>query len=285
MKKDLLLASNGVRKLAMSVVMLSLLVCCALFSPVNAYAQKGKQITGKVTDANGPMIGVTVSVKGMDTRATLTNFDGTYTIDVAGVADPSLEFTYIGYAPQTIAVGTKTVINVVMAEETKKIDEVVVTALGITRAEKSLGYAVSKVSGDDIAKTVSGNWLDGMNGKVAGMSFESAATGPAGSVRVTLRGESSLSHDNNEALFVVDGVPIGSEMTASGGTSEDADAPIDYGNGIGDLNPDDIASVSVLKGPAATALYGSRAQNGAVIITTKSGQKNKGIVLRIRSLS
>lgn len=277
MKKDLLLVSNGVRKLAMSVVMLSLLVCCALFSPVNAYAQKGKQVTGKVTDANGPMIGVTVSVKGMDTRATLTNFDGTYTIDVAGVADPALEFTYIGYAPQTIAVGSKTVIDVVMAEETKKIEEVVVTALGITRAEKSLGYAVSKVSGDDIAKTVSGNWLDGMNGKVAGMSFESAATGPSGSVRVTLRGESSLSHDNNEALFVVDGVPIGSEMTASGGTSEDADAPIDYGNGIGDLNPDDIASVSVLKGPAATALYGSRAQNGAVIITTKSGQKNKGI--------
>lgn len=277
MKKDLLLASNGVRKLAMSVVMLSLLVCCALFSPVNAYAQKGKQVTGKVTDANGPMIGVTVSVKGMDTRATLTNFDGTYTIDVAGVADPSLEFTYIGYAAQTVPVGSKTVIDVVMAEETKKIEEVVVTALGITRAEKSLGYAVSKVSGDDIAKTVSGNWLDGMNGKVAGMSFESAATGPSGSVRVTLRGESSLSHDNNEALFVVDGVPLGSDNTASGADNESADAPIDYGNGIGDLNPDDIASVSVLKGPAATALYGSRAQNGAVIITTKSGQKNKGI--------
>lgn len=278
MKRDLLLVSNGVRKLVMTVVTLSLLVCCALFSPASVYAQgKGKMVTGKVTDARGPMIGVTISVKGLATRAALTDLDGNYSIDIAGVADPVLEFTYVGYQSQEIAVGARTQINVTMVESTQKIDEVVVTALGITRAEKSLGYAVSKVSGDDIASTVSGNWLDGMNGKVAGMSFESAATGPAGSVRVTLRGESSLSHDNNEALFVVDGVPLGNEKTASGGANDSDDAPIDYGNGVGDLNPDDIASVSVLKGPAATALYGSRAQNGAVIITTKSGSKQKGI--------
>ncbi|MBQ1202075.1 MAG: TonB-dependent receptor plug domain-containing protein, partial [Alistipes sp.] len=262
----------------MTVVTLSLLVCCALFSPASVYAQgKGKMVTGKVTDARGPMIGVTISVKGLATRAALTDLDGNYSIDVAGVADPVLEFTYVGYQSQEVPVGARTQINVTMVESTQKIDEVVVTALGITRAEKSLGYAVSKVSGDDIASTVSGNWLDGMNGKVAGMSFESAATGPAGSVRVTLRGESSLSHDNNEALFVVDGVPLGNEKTASGGANDSDDAPIDYGNGVGDLNPDDIASVSVLKGPAATALYGSRAQNGAVIITTKSGSKQKGI--------
>lgn len=277
MKKDLLLVSNGVGKFALSVVMLSMLICCALFSPVDAYAQSKKHITGKVTDARGPMIGVTVSLSGVTTRATLTNLDGTYSIDVSGITNPVLEFSYVGYETQNVPVGVRTVVDVVMKEATQKIDEVIVTALGITRAEKSLGYAVSKVSGDDIAQTVSGNWLDGMNGKVAGMTFESAATGPAGSVRVTLRGESSLSHDNNEALFVVDGVPLGNEMTASGGNSEDTDAPIDYGNGIGDLNPDDIASVSVLKGPAATALYGSRAQNGAVIITTKSGRKTKGI--------
>lgn len=278
MKRDLLLVSNGVRKLAMAVVTLSLLVCCTLFCPASVYAQgKGKVVTGKVTDARGPMIGVTISVKGLGTRAALTDLDGNYSIDVAGVANPVLEYTYVGYEAQEIPVGVRTQIDVVMKESTQKIDEVVVTALGITRAEKSLGYAVSKVSGDDIAQTVSGNWLDGMNGKVAGMTFESAATGPAGSVRVTLRGESSLSHNNNEALFVVDGVPIGSEMTSTGGANDSDDAPIDYGNGIGDLNPDDIASVSVLKGPAATALYGSRAQNGAVIITTKSGRKEKGI--------
>ena len=278
MKRDLLLVSNGVRKLAMALVTLSLLVCCTLFSPASVYAQgKGKVVTGKVTDARGPMIGVTVSVKGHSTRAALTDLDGNYSIDVAGVASPVLEFSYVGYEPQESPVGARSKIDIVMKEATQKIDEVVVTALGITRAEKSLGYAVSKVSGDDIAQTVSGNWLDGMNGKVAGMTFESAATGPAGSVRVTLRGESSLSHDNNEALFVVDGVPLGNEKTASGGDSTSEDAPIDYGNGIGDLNPDDIASVSVLKGPAATALYGSRAQNGAVIITTKSGSKSKGI--------
>ena len=279
MKRDLLLVSNGVRKLMTAVVTLSLLVCCTLFSPAVAYAQagKGKLVTGKVTDARGPMIGVTVSVKGHATRAALTDLDGNYSIDVSGVTEPALEFTYVGYETQELPVGARSVVDVVMKESTQKIDEVVVTALGITRAEKSLGYAVSKVSGDDIAQTVSGNWLDGMNGKVAGMSFDGASTGPAATVRVTLRGESSLSHDNNEALFVVDGVPLGNEKTASGGSSEDDDAPIDYGNGLGDLNPDDIASVSVLKGPAATALYGSRAQNGAVIITTKSGQKQKGI--------
>lgn len=276
MKKDLLLVSNGVRKLVMMVATLSLFACVALVSPASAYAQSRKQVTGAVKDANGPMIGVTVAVKGT-TTATVTDLQGHYSINVAGVANPVLEFSYMGYQAQEIAVGARTTIDVNLVEETKKIDEVIVTALGITRQEKSLGYAVSKVSGDDIAATVSNNWLDGMNGKVAGMNMESAATGPAGSVRVTLRGESSLSHDNNEALFVVDGVPIGNEKTSTGGQNDDADAPIDYGNGIGDLNPDDIASVSVLKGPAATALYGSRAQNGAVIITTKSGQKNKGI--------
>lgn len=277
MKKALLLGSSGVRKLSTALVMMSLVVCCALFNPTATFAQgKSKQVTGKITDSHGPMIGVTISVKG-STKAALTDLDGNYSIDVAGVKDPILEYTYVGYESQEIPVGARSVIDVVMKESTQKIDEVIVTALGITRAEKSLGYAVSKVSGDDIAQTVSGNWLDGMNGKVAGMSFESASTGPSGSVRVTLRGESSLSHDNNEALFVVDGVPIGSENTATGGDNESEDAPIDYGNGIGDLNPDDIASVSVLKGPAATALYGSRAQNGAVIITTKAGKKDKGI--------
>lgn len=277
MKKALLLGLNGARRLSTALMMLTMVLCCTLFDPTAAFAQgKGKQVTGKITDSHGPMIGVTISVKG-STKAALTDLDGNYSIDVAGLKDPVLEYTYVGYEAQEIAVGARTVIDVVMKESTQKIDEVIVTALGITRAEKSLGYAVSKVSGDDIAQTVSGNWLDGMNGKVAGMTFENASTGPSGSVRVTLRGESSLSHDNNEALFVVDGVPIGAENTSSGEDNESADAPIDYGNGIGDLNPDDIASVSVLKGPAATALYGSRAQNGAVIITTKSGKKDKGI--------
>lgn len=277
MKKDLLLVSNRLGKFAMAFVTMSLLACLALFNPAAAYAQKAKLVTGKVVDARGPVMGATVALKQNSAKATLTDLNGNYSIDVAGVSGAVLEFSYVGYETQEVAVGSRTVVDVTMKESTQKIDEVVVTALGITRAEKSLGYAVSKVSGDDIAQTVSGNWLDGMNGKVAGMSMESAATGPAGSVRVTLRGESSLSHDNNEALFVVDGVPLGNEKTATGGENDSADAPIDYGNGVGDLNPDDIASVSVLKGPAATALYGSRAQNGAVIITTKSGQKNKGI--------
>ena len=144
MKRDLLLVSNSVRKLAMTVVTLSLLVCCALFSPASVYAQgKGNVVTGKVTDARGPMIGVTVSVKGLATRAALTDLDGNYSIDVAGVTSPVLEFTYVGYQSHEEPVGARTKIDVVMKESTQKIDEVVVTALGITRAEKSLGYAVS----------------------------------------------------------------------------------------------------------------------------------------------
>ena len=139
MKRDLLLVSNGVRKFMTAVVTLSLLVCCTLFSPAVAYAQagKGKVVTGKVTDARGPMIGVTVSVKGLATRAALTDLDGNYSIDVSGVAEPALEFTYVGYETQELPVGARSVIDVVLKESTQKIDEVVVTALGITRAEKS----------------------------------------------------------------------------------------------------------------------------------------------------
>lgn len=148
-----------------------------------------------------------------------------------------------------------------------------------------MGYAVAKVGGDDLNNTISSNWLSGMQGRVAGLNFDQSSAGPGGSMRVTLRGEGSLSHDKNTALFVIDGVPVSSDITpsTSGGGYSNTDAPIDYGGGIGDLNPEDIESVSVLKGPAATALYGSRAANGAIIITTKSGAKTKGLGVTINS--
>ena len=124
-----------------------------------------------------------------------------------------------------------------------------------------------------------------MAGKVAGLNFDQAGQGPGGSIRVTLRGESSLTHDNNTALFVIDGVPISSDMESSNSGSQafNTTAPIDYGNGASDLNPEDIESVSVLKGPAATALYGSRAANGAIVITTKSGRQTPGLGISFNS--
>ncbi|WP_195458714.1 SusC/RagA family TonB-linked outer membrane protein [Alistipes sp. D31t1_170403_E11] len=244
-------------------------------------------VTGKVTDENGsPIVGATVLLQGT-TRGTTTNADGDYRIAIQeGDTSPVLLFSFIGYDLRNIPVSSsRSVVNVTMKSTSTAIQNVVVTALGLTREEKSLGYAVSKVNNEQLNSTVSSNWLNSMAGKVAGLNLEGTSSGPGGSIRVTLRGEGSLSHDKNTALFVVDGIPINSDMTASSSASQafDVDAPIDYGNGASDLNPEDIESVSVLKGPAATALYGSRAANGAIIITTKSGRTGKGIGVTFNS--
>lgn len=235
------------------------------------------KITGTVRDTDGvPLIGATLIVEGT-TLGTSTGVNGEYALNVP--ANGRIVCSYLGYDAVTEAVNARTRIDFRLRAAANSIEDVVVTALGITRKEKSLGYAVSKIGSDDITNNASGNWLSGMAGKVAGLNLDQSSAGPGGSVRVTLRGEGSLSYNNNTALFVVDGVPIGSGMdsNSSSGSYESNDTPIDYGNGAGDINPDDVESISVLKGPAATALYGSRAANGAVIITTKSGRKQKGL--------
>lgn len=243
-----------------------------------AWAQT-RNITGIVFDTDGksPLVGATVILKGTAT-GTISNADGTYTIHV-GSDNDVLVFQSLGYDPQEVTVGSRTTINVTLKESAQKIDEVVVTALGLTRSEKSVGYAVSKVSGDELTKSISSNWVTGLNGKVAGMSMSSAGTGPGGTVRVTLRGDTSLNYGANEALFVIDGIPMsnGSVASGSGANYANSNAPVDFGNPISDLNPDDIENVSVLKGPAAAALYGSMGQNGVVLITTKSGREQRGI--------
>ena len=157
------------------------------------------------TDGKSPLVGATVILKGTAT-GTISNADGTYTIHV-GSDNDVLVFQSLGYDPQEVTVGSRTTINVTLKESAQKIDEVVVTALGLTRSEKSVGYAVSKVSGDELTKSISSNWVTGLNGKVAGMSMSSAGTGPGGTVRVTLRGDTSLNYGANEALFVIDGYP------------------------------------------------------------------------------
>jgi len=246
-----------------------------------------RQIRGTIFDADGttPFAGATVNVKGT-TNGVASNLNGEYSITVSG-DNPVLVFKFIGYITQEITVSNQTIINVTMQEDAIQLDAVVVTALGLTREQKTLGYAVSKVSNETITQSLSGNWMNGMNGKVAGLTMNTASSGPISSVRVTLRGDQSLNYGKNEALFIVDGVPIRSGTTATSSsssyTNSGADFPVDFGNGASDLNPEDIESVSILKGPAATALYGSRAANGAIVITTKSGRTSKGIGVTINS--
>lgn len=196
-----------------------------------------------------------------------------------------LRVSYVGFPATKVVVENDKPLTIVMKDGGVNLDEVVVTALGITREQKSLGYAVSKVSSEELNNTVAGNWLNSMNGKVAGLSMTSAGSGPLGSMRVVLRGDQSLNYGANEALFVVDGVPItsGDAGTGSGVSFSNEDAPIDFGNGASEINPEDVESVTVLKGPAATALYGSRAANGAIVITTKSGKAEKGIGVTLNS--
>lgn len=244
----------------------------------SAWAQS-RRVTGIVYDTDGktPMVGATILVKNT-TNGVISGIDGSYTIEVPG-DDATLIFQSLGYDSQEITVGPRTRLDVTLKEASQKIDEVVVTALGLTRSEKSVGYAISKVDGDILTQSTTSNWVSNLNGKVAGLTMSSAGTGPGGTMRVTLRGDSSLNYGANEALYVIDGIPMMSNTVASGSGANyaNSDAPVDFGNGVTDINPDDIESVSVLKGPAAAALYGSMAQNGVILITTKRGREQKGI--------
>lgn len=253
---------------------------------ISARAQS-REVKGTVFEQDGitPIIGATIILKG-SSSGTVTNIDGEYTMQVSGT-NPVLIVQYLGFESQEEAVGNRSVINFVLHEDSFQLEDVVVTALGLTREQKSLGYAVTKVEAEDITQVANSNWLTGMAGKVAGLNMSGASSGPIGSLRVTLRGDQSLTYGNNEALFVVDGVPVRSGTTATSSSSSytntGADFPVDFGNGASDINPEDIASVSVLKGPAATALYGSRAANGAIVITTKSGRKDKGVGVTVNT--
>ena len=226
------------------------------------------------TDRTVPMTGATVQVAGTQVFAT-TDIDGKFTIKAK--AGDELLVQFLGYKDATVKVGSAASYDIILTPDSQMLNETVVTALGLTREKRSLGYAVVELSGDDLNQSQSSNWLGGMEGKVPGVQFNKAS-GPMSSTKVVVRGDPSLS-GNGSALFVVDGVPIESGMisNASGSSYSNEDSPIDFGDNGSDLNPDDIESVTVLKGAAATALYGSRAGNGAVIITTKSGSKNKGI--------
>lgn len=243
-----------------------------IISATAAFAQK--VIKGQISDSKGiPVIGATILEKGT-TNGTITDFDGNYSLEVAS-ATSVLQYSYIGYVTQEIKVGNNTVINVTLIEDTQALEEVVVTALGIKRDKKALGYAVSNVEGGNLSAFSKVNPIEGLSGQVAGLNISTSGSGAGGSAKVTIRGVSSLT-GSNEPLYVVDGVP----MDNTGGVDGGADGTgmyggTDYGNAANNINADDIESISVLKGGAAAALYGSRGQNGVIMITTKKGAKKE----------
>ena len=243
---------------------------------IAAYAQK--TVTGTVKDAKGEAIpAVSILVKG-STQGVSSDAEGKFRISAA--QGSVLIFRYIGFKTQEVTVGSSNTINVVLADESNNLNEVVVTALGIQREKKSLGYAVQEVKGESLVEAREPNVVNTLSGKVSGLQVTRSSNGPAGSSKITLRGNNSLTGDN-QPLIVIDGVPVNN---FTGATNNDYYNPsIDYGNGLSDINSEDIESVSVLKGPSASALYGSRAGNGVILITTKSGRIQKGLGITVSS--
>jgi TonB-linked SusC/RagA family outer membrane protein len=241
-----------------------------------AWAQ-GRTVSGTVTDGatRQGLPGVTIIVQGQPTIGTASNADGGYSLNVPTGAT-KLVFSSVGYDSQEVTLGSSNTANVVMASGTTQINEVVVTALGVERTRNSLAYSATQIEGNDITVARNPNAINGLEGKVAGLSIQqSNALG--GSSNVVIRGTKSIS-SNNQALFVVDGVPI-SNLNQSGSAQAAGGLGYDYGNAAADINPDDIATTTVLKGAAATALYGQRAANGVILITTKKGRRGFGVSL------
>lgn len=233
------------------------------------------QIRGTVTSETdqAALPGVTVVEKGTN-NGTVTDLNGQYSLEVSD-ANAVLVFSYVGFVSQEITVGSRTEINVSLAESIDTMNEVVVTALGIEREQRSLGYDVANVRGEDLTQVSQENVLSSLAGRVPGLTINQTS-GAGSSMSVIIRGATSLTTDN-QPLFVVDGVPMSNSLN---NIQERGDGnQVDYGNAISDINPDDIESISVLKGPSAAALYGTRAGNGVVIITTKSGSKSKNLGL------
>ena len=236
-----------------------------------AFAQD-VQVTGIATaaDDGSPMPAVSVAVQGTG-RGTTTDLDGAYTISVP--SNGTLVFKFMGYEDAVVPVNGRKVINVTLNPGSIEIDDVVITAMGIKRSEKALGYAAASVKGEAISEKRTSDIMSSLAGKIAGVQIASTSTDPGASQSVIIRGVSSLS-GSNQPLYVIDGVPMNNTAHYS---SNGLNAGYDFGNGANAVNPDDVENMTILKGAAATALYGSRAANGVVMITTKSGKKNNGI--------
>ena len=225
----------------------------------------GITVKGNISDVSGPLIGVSVMVVGT-TKGTITDMDGNFTLECN--AGDELEISYIGY--NTIRVKAQSNMQITLEESSTELEEVVVTALGIKRDRKALGYGLSEVKGEELTKAKETNVINSLAGKVAGLVVSNTAGGASGSTRVMLRGTTELT-GNNQPLYVVDGVPLDNTNFGSAGEQ----GGYDLGDGISAINPDDIETMTVLKGPAASALYGSRASHGVILITTKKAEQEK----------
>jgi ferric enterobactin receptor len=242
-----------------------------LFVSAHVLAQK-KTIAGTVTDSDGqPISGVTVSVKGISVR-TQTNSEGLYNIQAS--QGETLLFTYIGSDPLEITVGSNSIINASLQPSSSNLDEVVVTAMGIKREVRSLGYSAQDIKSDELLKNKDPNIINSLNGKIAGVNVTNSGGAPGASASIVLRGGTSLERDN-QPLFVIDGMPMDNSTGQGDNSAFDGSVNISTTNSnrAMDINPEDIESISVLKGPAAAALYGLRAAAGAIIITTKKGKE------------
>ena len=261
-----------------------------LFLSLSSVLFAQKTVTGNVSAAqDGPLPGATIIVKGSDNTGTLTDFDGNFSVS-ASIGDV-LIVSYVGFASQEVSIANDSTLSIVL-ESDQQLDEVVVTALGISREKKSLGYAVTQVSGENLNTVKDNNLASSLTGKVAGLQIsQSGSLGSAS--RITIRGNNSLG-GNSQALIIVDGMPINASLPISGDGSQISSGssgvgggpsfePSISGGGISDINPDDVESISVLKGPSAAALYGSRAGNGVILITTKKGKRSDELGVKIKT--
>lgn len=239
--------------------------------------QSGKTISGRIEDAQGePLIGVSVTIKGT-TNGTLSDIDGNFSLKAN--EGQVLVISFVGYNTKEIDVTSQNTYNVVLEEKNVALDAVVVTALGIKRSEKALSYNAQGVSAEDLTTVKDANLMNSLVGKVAGVNINTSSSGIGGATKVVIRGSKSIERDNN-VLYVIDGIPM--TNFSNGAIKEDEgiySLQPAGGEGIGDINPDDIESMTVLTGPAAAALYGSSAANGAIVITTKKGQVGKAKVV------
>ena len=239
------------------------------------------KISGTVTDKTTGMGIPSVAIATSSENGTTSDINGSYSITVSET-DRILKFSYLGYKTQQITIGNQTSINVQLEEIETNLDEIVVTALGLNRKTKELGYVVQEIKAKEVNNVKTVNFLDNLAGKLAGVTISQGATGVGSSSKITIRGEASFS--NNNPLFVVDGTPINNNSVfnftneAAAGFQE-----IDFGNGAMEVNPDDIETITVLKGPSAAALYGTRASNGVIVIYTKDGSKKQGLGISINS--
>ncbi|UYZ63640.1 SusC/RagA family TonB-linked outer membrane protein [Hymenobacter weizhouensis] len=234
-----------------------------------------RTVTGRVTDSNNtPLPGVTVLVKG-STQGTSTGADGRYSLPITTPEAVFLVFSSIGFAPKTVELGTQSVVDVSLSETSQTLGDVVVTALGVERERKALGYSVAEVRGETLTQARENNVANSLVGKVAGLNVSSTSGGPGSSANVLIRGVSSL-NQSNQPLYVINGIPVESQPS-NANTGGQYDNSPDRGDAISNINPDDIETISVLKGAAASALYGYRAKAGVILITTKSAKGASGI--------